>query len=417
MLLCAVGVLAAACHDAGAPAGPGQDAEGAELATPPRAVRDLGPQAPDLALLAATIPEFGGLYFEGGVPTVYLTDVGQRSKADAALAALGTVRVLQGAYTYKQLDDWFQPVSRAALALPGVVVVDLDEAANRVFIGVEHATAAVAARAAAARLGLPAGAVVIEQVEPIHLAVGLRDGNQSATVGGLEIGFGNFVCTLGFNADRNGQRSFITNSHCTNTRGGSESTQYDQPFGGSHIGQEVDDPQYWRSYSWVGGLCPFMKRCRWSDAARAAYVEAAIATTAFAIAGTSGPNTCPPDALPGDACLVIARHFHVSGELHSVVAGQVLNKVGRTTGWTSGIVNRTCANAAVAGTDIVLLCQASVQARSNKGDSGSPVFMRTISSGAALAGILWGGPASGTEFWFSKITYIEHELGALRTEF
>ena len=67
----------------------------------------------------------------------------------------------------KRLDDWFAKVSPAALAVPGAVFVDLDEASNRVRIGVEHPAAQAGVQRAIAAFGVPTGAVILEQTEPI----------------------------------------------------------------------------------------------------------------------------------------------------------------------------------------------------------------------------------------------------------
>jgi hypothetical protein len=92
------------------------------------------------------------------------------------------------------------------------------------------------------------------------------------------------------------------------------------------------------------------------------------------------------------------------------------NKVGRTTGWTSGTATTasTCATVNVRGSNIQLLCQTLVTNSSativGSGDSGSPVF--TVSGGnVELVGILWGGSGSST-FVFSPLSgLIEDGLG------
>jgi hypothetical protein len=64
-------------------------------------------------------------------------------------------------------------------------------------------------------LGIPEAAVVI------RFAATLRD-QVRPIVGGLQINSPGFLCTLGFNAVRAAQNTFITNSHCTNKQGGTE---------------------------------------------------------------------------------------------------------------------------------------------------------------------------------------------------
>ncbi|HXF96322.1 MAG TPA: hypothetical protein VNI61_09510 [Gemmatimonadales bacterium] len=399
-LLAGALLLTTACSDTSAPGGP--DA----AAMHPQAA----PRAPSLATLAGAIPGFGGLYLEAGVPTVYLTDLGQEGAARAVLGRYGFsgVRAVQGQFAYQDLDRWFQLLSREGLALPGTVLADLDEAANRVLIGVEHAAAAASIRGLAARLGVPAAALVVREMEPIGYAATLRD-RIDPRIGGIQIHFSNFLCTLGFNASDGGEASFITNSHCTDRQGGVESTVYYQPLqsvDGTSIGTEVEDPAYQRN---IPG-CPRGKRCRRSDAARAAY-HAGISFDPGRIARTSGPNT-------GSLDIVGFFDFGAEDLRDNFTVGETLNKVGRTTGWTQGTVSNTCVTVSVSGTNIAQICQTIV---SNTvqivggGDSGSPVFVQTGASTANLSGILWGGNSSGTLFVFSPLKNIEQELGNLAT--
>ena len=368
-------------------------------------------QAPDLSSLARTVPGFGGLFLDHGVPTVYLTDVSKRGAAERALSGFaqsrgfgpGEIRVLQGRYAYGDLDRWFQAVSYEVFEQGGVVFVDLDEAANRVLVGVERGASHANIRSLAARLGVPAEALVVRETDPIVYASTLQD-QVRPVVAGLQINFGNFLCSLGFNAVSGGQNSFVTASHCTNHQGGVEGTQYFQSLASqanSFIGTEVDDPVYKRN---LAPGCPKGKLCRFSDASRAAYAPG-VSFTLGGIAQTSGPN---------NGSLTITGSFGITSE-GSAVVGDIANKVGRTTGWTQGVVTNTCVNTGVSGTRIVQLCQTFVSAGVGAGDSGSDVFGQTGGSSVRLLGILWGGNSQGTQFVYSPIGNVEQELGPLTT--
>ncbi len=368
-------------------------------------------QAPDVGSLARTVPGFGGLFLDHGVPTVYLTDVSKRAAAERALSGFaqsrgfgpGEIRVLQGRYAYGDLDGWFQAVSYEAFAQGGVVFVDLDEAANRVLVGVERGASHANIRGLAARLGVPAEALVVRETDPIVYAATLQD-QVRPVVAGLQINFGNFLCSIGFNAVSGGQNSFVTASHCTNHQGGVEGTQYFQSLASqanSFIGTEVDDPVYQRNLT---PQCPKGKLCRFSDASRAAYAPG-VSFTLGGIAQTSGPN---------NGSLTITGSFNITSEANAIV-GDVANKVGRTTGWTQGMVTNTCVNTGVSGTRIVQLCQTFVSAGVGAGDSGSDVFGQTGGSSVRLLGILWGGNSQGTQFVYSPIGNVEQELGPLTT--
>jgi hypothetical protein len=232
--------------------------------------------------------------------------------------------------------------------------------------------------------------------------VTLRDVVRPVT-GGLQINFPGYLCTLGFNATSGSTASFITNSHCTTKQGGVESTPYYQPtqtLAPASIGVEVADPTYTRA------TCPRNIRgkvCRWSDASRAAY-SGGTTFTLGRIKQTTGAN---------NGSLEIAGEFTIAAEDQrtAFTVGEIMNKVGRTTGWTQGAVTNTCVHTGVQGSNIVQLCQTHVAAGVAGGDSGSPAFRITSGSNVALAGILWGG---GTNVWvFSPLNNIERELGAL----
>lgn len=306
------------------------------------------------------------------------------------------------AYAPQRVQDWFDVMAREGLALPATVMADYDEGRNIVVVGVEHAAAAASVRGLAARLGVPAAALEVREMEPIVQVATLRD-RIDPRVGGIQIHFGNFLCTMGFNAADGAENSFITNSHCTNRQGGVEGTVYYQPTStvdGASIATEVEDPDYQRN---IAG-CPRGKKCRRSDASRARY-NAGINFDLGRIAQTSGPNN-------GSLTITGFLDFTAEDLRTSFPGGTTVRKVGRTTGMTEGNVSSTCATVNVSGTNISQICQTIVERAGTTlvggGDSGSPVYI-----GSALAGILWGGNSSGTLFVFSPLANIEAELGNL----
>jgi hypothetical protein len=396
-------LLASACSDTTQPTSPSDPPAGLEPIS--------GLQQPDDPVaLARQVPGFGGFFFDAeGVPTIYLKEASRRGTAERALQPYFSVRGLKASalrvrradFDWASLERWQGQASMQALSMRGAVYVDADEANNRVKIGVERGTSGVQVRAAIVRLGVPASAVLVEEVEPVKYAATLQDRIRPVP-GGVQINFPGFLCTLGFNATRSGQRSFITNSHCTTIQGGTEGTPYWQPTqtaAPAQIGTEVADPRYRRSNG-----CPLLRRCRRSDAARAAYASG-TASQLGRIARTTGAN---------NGSLTISGRFSITAEGNPVV-GQTVNKVGRTTGWTRGAITNTCVNVNVSGSNITQLCQSIVSAGVGGGDSGSPVFRQQGGgNNVTLLGILWGGSGSNI-FVFSPISNIESELGALTT--
>jgi hypothetical protein len=311
-------------------------------------------------------------------------------------------------YAQSRMAAWFEQLSPRALEVPGAVYADHDEEGGRLAIGVEDASAMLRIRPELARLGIPEDVVEFRVTPPIYQVATLRD-RWRPTIGGIQIHFGQYLCTLGFNADDGTQRSFITNSHCTNTQGGVESTQYYQPTSsvdGTVIATEVEDPTYFR-----GGACPRGRKCRYSDSARALY-SSGTSSTRGSVAQTSGPN---------NGSLEVTGNFTITSQdntTQSFAGGTSVNKVGRTTGWTQGGVTNSCVNVNVSGTNITQLCQTLVQNSGGavvvgSGDSGSQVFKITSGSNVQLVGILWGGSSDGKLFVFSPLKNIQQELGSL----
>jgi hypothetical protein len=412
LLLLSSALFAGACRDDSPLSGP--TPPGGSLDSPSSPLGTLGRAEPHLAY-ARAIPGFGGLFLDPGtgVPTVYLTDLRQRSSAQTtlsgALSDLGfapsRLQVLQGDYDFIQLDTWLGKAAPEALALPGSVFTDLDEASNRLRIGVLTAEAERSVRGVLARLGIPNTAVIVERTLPVHTLATLRQ-DVSPEQGGLQISNNGGLCTLGFTSvvPSTGSRGFITNSHCTTTRGQVEGSRFHQPLATNLIGTEAADPAFF-----TGPPCPSGRRCRWSDAARVRYA-AGISNGLGQIARTTSRN-----ALSGSITINAADPvLRITSEIASPLQFSQVNKIGRTTGWTFGVVTNTCVTTNVKNTTITMVCQDRVSGGSGNGDSGSPVFTWSGGSTVALNGILWGG-STASDFWFSRMSLIELELGSLRT--
>ena len=310
-----------------------------------------------------------------------------------------------------RLEAVFQRVSPEVMSIPGTVFADNDERIGKLVIGVENAGVARGVQTAMSRLGVSAADYEVEVTAPIVQMATLRDVFRP-TVAGIQIHYGNYLCTMGFNVDHSGGRSFITNSHCTNTQGGTEGTNYYQPSSTASsqiIATEAADPIYVK-----GGICPKGKKCRYSDASRALY-SGSVASNRGEIAQTTGANN---GSLTVSSTSPI---FTITSQDNSTVnfpIGTVVNKVGRTTGWTRGQVTRTCTNTSVQGSQVMQLCQTFVSDPGGasvvgSGDSGSGVFSVTSGSSVKLVGILWGGSSDNKTFIFSPLKSIQDELGAV----
>jgi hypothetical protein len=115
-------------------------------------------------------PGFGGMVIDrDGRLAVYLLDPSQLGAARSAIEAVfgaewvpdAGVCALQGRYVVSQLKRWTE-LAAPVLGLPGVTAVDLDEASNRVAIGVEDDSRMQAVENLLTGLAIPREAVVIE---------------------------------------------------------------------------------------------------------------------------------------------------------------------------------------------------------------------------------------------------------------
>lgn len=311
-----------------------------------------------------------------------------------------------------RLEAAFQRSSPEVMAVTGTVFADNDEKIGKLVIGIDNMRAEIAVRAAMARAGVAESDYVLELTQPIINMVTLRD-RFRPTMAGIQVHFTQYVCTLGANVDHSGGRSFIINSHCTATQGGTEGTTYAQPtrtVDPTIIATEVDDPIYVKN----GPGCPRGKKCRHSDASRALY-STDVASNRGEIAQTTGLNNLSLTVSSTNPTFSVTSQDNTT---KSFPIGTVVNKVGRTTGWTRGEVTKTCVNTGVTGSTVYLFCQTFVSDPGGAqvvggGDSGSGVFTVTSGSSVKLVGLLWGGTSDNKQFVFSPLASVQQELGSV----
>ena len=393
---------------------------------------------PSQLAVAQAVPGFGGYFIdENGAPTVYLTDATQRDAAAQALSGFldsfgwsaSDLRVRQASYDYVQLDAWYRASRRGALAVAGAVFGDVDEANNRLtFAALDQAALGNIANAVAAA-GVPAGAVNLEVSGPVVQVATLRD-RMRPPIGGLQINFFplpaspvTLLCTLGFNAIDGADTSFITNSHCSNVQGGTTTpTDYYQATRGgvmadamNFIAREVEDPDY--AMGGLSGPCPIGRRCRTADVSRARYAPGQT----FQLGRIARPLNENATGTLADTITIdeLRPYFSIVAEQGTSVVGQKLAHVGRTTGWTSGLVTETCVDVSITDSDITQLCQDLVDAYVAGGDSGSPVFGEHTDGTVFLAGILWGSSTdletNHVQFIMSPMRSVRAEIGDIKT--
>ena len=340
---------------------------------------------------------FGGFFVDSsGVPSVWVTTAALAFDLSEQLptairdvigtSRLKTARRLIATYRFTELVAYQIVAIRVLSDVSSLVAVDADERLNRLRVELSDLRDAAAVLAKLSEAGVPTDAVVLTRGYHMHAAATLRD-KRRPTGGGVQIIINNTffggsfarACSLGFNvvSVSNGQRYALTNSHCTGDFDGEVgSTAYQRNVDSRDVIGSVEVNPAWNV---VHPMCGDTARCRYSDAALVRYTLAANDTPDRVIypcsysanpgvPGTIG--TCGQTATVDDAATVFPW------------VGQPLQKVGRTTGWTVGLVIATCvyqpASYEEAGNpnrvNGIALCADRVAANAGGGDSGAPVF-------------------------------------------
>jgi hypothetical protein len=384
------------------------------------------PHEAEFYRLSQEIDGYGGHFFdEQGNLVVHLIDPAQEGQArqfleplfdtrvlsarEATLATRGTIVVRPADFTFPQLALWRDQATDEVLGKEGVELIDLDEVQNRVIIGVSTPRARMEAVQTLSRHAIPADAILYVDAEPAVFDQSLQQHFRPLR-GGFQIqnDYGG-DCTLGFNAIRNGQPVFLTNSHCTRIIWGPDMTIFYQPSisNANLIGFEILDPAPFG--------CGFLNlsKCRRSDAAIVQRFGGVTGDFGY-IARTTGWAF----GLGKSGSLTVDLNnprMRIEGELPQPRVGQVLDKIGRTTGWTYGIVDQTCVNLATQRG--IILCQDFTrEMHSGQGDSGSPMFVWGGST-VRLAGLHWGraSPGGRSVAIMSSMANIRADLGAFST--
>ncbi|MBK8250715.1 MAG: hypothetical protein IPK85_25475 [Gemmatimonadetes bacterium] len=388
------------------------------------------PQEEKFVALAAAVPTFSGYHYERGDLVISLTDTADGARAAAIVARDGTgaggsvhkqarrtghTRFASVTFSFMQLKGWRDALFQDLIESDSVEYIDLDERANVIAVGVTDAAAATWVQQLAAKLGMPDRALVVEAVPPSRTFALLTERVRPVRAGLAITQRDGAGCTLGYVVRFVGtagiETGFLTNSHCSDTFWGPDQAPQFQVGAGvvaDSIGREVRDPAGF-ACGWRG-----KKTCRYSDAA-----ILGLATGNR----LSGAIARPTDLIesPGDAFVphpidATQPNFTVTSTTFSASVGDVLDKVGRTTGWTSDEVNKTCLDLkGRLGDKNRVLCQDEAFTFSFNGDSGSPMF---VFQGASVQahGILWGGrvPFLGRSVTFlSPLQNVVIDLGGL----
>jgi len=323
--------------------------------------------------------------------------------------------------TRDELDEAFVKMCDV-LSLKEVATLDMNEACGCLQVGVLRDSAFERVAAFAGKRGIAKDWIRIVLTPPTFRLLDLRD-HYRPTMGGIEIrslrpNSMMSLCTMGLPtfSFATGTAGFLTASHCTEgAQGVMNGTSF---FQGSsaifdHIGVERLDLALFTSAT--NSACAMGRNCRFSDVAFVQFAQQDL--------GITGRLKRPKDRCTASCGLDVVRptdDLRMAYGISGLFTGNVVDKIGRTTGWTNGAITNTCENVNVfdrdsAGnvidTGITLLCQVRADLISDSGDSGAPIFVnRDTYEAGEFAGILWGGNATTTSF--SPINAIDAELGS-----
>ncbi len=445
-LTLAMVVLSQACLVDGSPATLPKDTDPEQAELVPEY---LGENRQMLAL-AREIPGFGGVFYGGSNRVVIAMAANNaagfaaaRKAVSARLTGTGNapLELVKQVVEFSFIDLARQRARlRARLfGIPGVETLSVHQASNRIRIGLSSPSARAAVLDLANELEVPIEMIALSKVGHVRYALGsvedpvtrmamdpptlqdivsmpdssLRGGYQVSTRVGLP-------CTAGFAAytivpDTLGSHpleyyGFVSASHCSGEVFRQDTFAWGQPTVANLIGREVIDP-------------PDNDPRRRADAT---FVQAhsgpmirlgQLARPSFR--AVLGPREPGPRIITVDSILATMQ---ITATRAMLFPGEKVDKIGRTTGWTSGEVIDECVDTKLLGH-----CVESAWLDADGGDSGGPIFYYDSigyrgQGSAELAGILVGlefdihGKHTGKTY-FSNMENIELDLGILQAEF
>lgn len=384
--------------------------------------------------LAHEIPGFGGYFLDAQKHLVtYVADEASMSRSRSIMQdhlsrhslgigardAVAGVLIRKAAYSFLQLSAWRDSVYLHLLGTGDVLFDDLDEAINRVTIGIDRSRFESARAALLPRLqslAIPLDAVHFEPIGHIVARVSYPFDLNSPmdTLGaGYRISSPVGGCSLGIVGDSANVRVFVTASHCSTWVYRSDNTQFTDQ-GGRVIGFENADPAPNSPYCTWQGVEYHCYDGRGSDA-DLVRVSAGIPSARGRIARLQNRVSGGVGTLAIDQS---RPWIYVTSTEHGHPVGSTVDKVGATSGWTFGTIQNSCTDEIVNGpgqnADYAVRCSIKTSTYSLGGDSGSPFFIWDGQDVAQFMGILWGGESGNANVtYYAGYRALENDLGIL----
>lgn len=352
------------------------------------------------------------------------------------------VVVVQQQYNFLSLRSWRDALTEDVFENPNVHSLGIDYQLNRLVISagengpdptpnvVQHlipSDAFVVIRAPSARLTTACNSPGLNDGEVEHcfepLTAGIQEHSSLNGGSGQDTGPGTVTAVAPrYNPGLGSYQSgFVTCGHCvppimSMTSGWTYQPGY--PSGNDpaqQVGVEFVDPPGWS----CGSLT-----CRNSDSVwevnTRATEQGTIVRTLFPNTSTSPPSVLSAcDHGAGQCYMSFSTPRFYSKGSAAPIQGMQTEKVGRTTGWSTGIVTSTCSDI----TDDLghkYVCNGMATNWVEAGDSGSPLFYWWWSYGSNIStveqiGLIWGSGTQNT--LFSPWSSVAADLGTINVVF
>lgn len=328
--------------------------------------------------------------------------------------------------TLRELLRWRDELVDEVFSIESFSFLDLDERRGKVVVGLRDLLDTAAVWRATKSAGAPRAHISIEESTirpdwPFYPIPPTLLSRSRPIAGGVVSG--PYLCSVGIAANLpDNTPVLMTAGHCSASQGFVDGSLFHQPGGtGLNIGAEIHD------LSWA---CPW-GRCDYADLALFSTSAIDFDPLVFEEQFELGLIWRPENRVLGPTATgslsidqTFPRLIATSAQSYAI-DGQVVDRIGRASGWSYGATYRTCASFAFNFPNYFNLCQDFASYTREGGDSGGPVFIHyaNLPPSEGGNGVSFLGIHSGADFWpngtkrggiFSNTNQIRNEIGNFR---
>jgi hypothetical protein len=415
------GITLAACTRDGLqePLGPRDDLRLASEASIRQPVRTIREEFRDMSV---RFPGFGGIWIDDndrlvinfagddvpnalpGAVRAWLHAFGRSDLAQRA------TRIHKVERDYSDLYTQLNAIKVVAADYDIVTSLGIDEMSGRVTVGIRDEGSLPRLQQGLADRSVVTEAVTFAITGPVVEVQGLQS-MFSDMMGGIQInrhsGAGG-SCSIGFVGFRQmtgmpwpyadfSQIVLTTAAHCTSSQLAMSGDAFGQPDINRPVGVEIDEAEIYLQGS---SYCGSYTYCRFADVAVVQISNGISSWPTRAAKSSSVTSGNPP---------YLGWQNYTGSGVKGVLAGDMVTKVGRTTGQTSARVVSGCYDIQSSSTPgLWTLCAAKAPLGVKGGDSGAPVFIPSIK---VIGGLVFAASTTSKDSYFSRIEHVEPALG------